>query len=125
MYLALHQPQHFFHLRTADLCVANCGLNGRCAARSHMPKVIGDLFKGPSCRTRAVGKIMPQVMEGQVRDKFPLLMGSPLLQGPKPVVNAILSKARAPLRGEYVGTGRIASAMLEIDCTGLAQLFVH
>jgi hypothetical protein len=72
-------------------------MNGWRAFHGHMTKVISNFFQAPSSLTSAVSKIMAEIMEAYICNKFPLLMIGLLLEGAKPVVNAVLSQPLIPL----------------------------
>lgn len=53
---------------------------------------------------------MPQIMEGEIMNVFPLLLRGASLEGAEPVVNAFFRQPLAALRREDVDAFRIASA---------------
>src|SRR5712692_5335673 len=90
--LSFHQSQLFFHLCAADLCIPHSGLNGGGAFHRDMPEIVGDLFKGPSRLTGAMGKIVTQIMKAQGSDQLPFFLVCLLLEHTKPGVNTVLGE---------------------------------
>jgi hypothetical protein len=88
--LPLQEFQLVFHMRPTHLGIAHRRLDRGGSFHRDMPKVIGKLFKRPSCITSTMREIMPQVMEAEIGDEFPLFMIGLSFEGTKPVVDAVL-----------------------------------
>ena len=65
---------------------------------------------------------MPQVMEGEIVNQFPLALGGTSLERPEPVMNPLFRQALAALRRKDVGPISI-STRFEILVERLAKYF--
>jgi hypothetical protein len=61
-------------------------------------------------------EVVPEVMEGEIMDVYPLVFCRPRFQRTEPLVNALFSQAIAPLRGKDVGS---------ISFTTCSQIFIE
>jgi hypothetical protein len=89
--------QFLFHLLPAYLSIAYRGLNGRCPFLRDVPKIVRHFFKRPACLACPVGEVVPQVMEGEIVNQFPLALGGTNLERPEPVVDPFLGQALTTL----------------------------
>ena len=100
--LPLKSFEFFLDLFATDLCVAHGGLDGGRPFLGGMSEVIGDLFDRPPGIPRPVGKVVAEVVEGDVGDQVPLVFGSLPLHCSEPMVNTELRETQGPLGGERV-----------------------
>lgn len=89
--------QFLFHLLPTDLRIAHRGLNGRCPLLRDVSKVVSHFFERPACFTRPMGEVMPQVMEGEIVNQFPLVLGGTSLERPELVMDPFLGQALTAL----------------------------
>lgn len=101
-YLSSYIFQFLFHLIPAYLSIVYSGLYGRRSFLCDVPKVIGHFFERPASLSCSMSEVMSQVMEGEIVNEFPLILGAICLQRPEPVMNPFLGQALAPLRGKEV-----------------------
>src|SRR6266487_6996173 len=106
------------HVCAADLGVASRGLDGRSAFHGDMAKIVGNLFQCPSCLSRSMGEIVPQIMKREVSNRFPLLRVGLAFQRPEPVMNARLGQLRVTLRSKNIWTFGITSTKAKIVIEG-------
>ena len=91
--LTPYMPQFLFHLLPAYLGIAYRGLYSRRSLLGDVSKVISNFFERPTSLSCSMGKIMPQIMEGEMVNQFSLALGSTSLEHPEPVVDPFLVKA--------------------------------
>ena len=58
-----------------------------------------------------MGEVMPEVMEGEIVNQFPLALVGMGLECPEPVVNPVLTQSLATLRREDIGSVSICLAL--------------
>jgi carboxylesterase type B len=120
MPLAFQQFKLFFHLGATHLRIAYRGPDRWGSFPGDMSQIIRKLFQGPAGLTRAMRKIVAQIMKREVSDQLPLLVVGLTFEATEPLVNPIFSEPRAPLGGKDVGIGALTSAMLEVVIQGTA-----
>ena len=125
MRLSTQEPQLLPHLGPADLGIADGRLNRGSALLCDMPQIVRNLFQGPACVPRAMGKIMAQIVKGHIPNQRPFVSGGLLLEGAKPLVDAIFGEMWAALRGKGIRTALITPTMLEIEIEGAARLILR
>jgi hypothetical protein len=86
-----------------------------------MSKIVGDLFQGPSCFSRTMGEIVPQIMKREVSNQFPLLLVRLAFQCPEPVMDASFGELGLTLRREDIGAALIAPAVPKIVIEGASR----
>jgi hypothetical protein len=112
--LAFEEFQLVFDMRSTHLGIPDRRLDGRGSFHRDMPKVISNLLKRPSCLTSTMREIMPQVMEAEIGDEFPLFVIGLSFEGTKPVVDPIFGEVCASLRSKDVLTLLLTSTMLNV-----------
>src|SRR5260370_38325753 len=80
-------------------------------------------FQRPPCLSCPEGEVMPQVMEGEILDQFPLALGGLSLERAEPIVDPFFRQTLAALRHKYIGPFCVASG-LQVLIERLAG-FVH
>jgi len=71
----LEQLQLVFDLPTTYLGVPNGGLNGWGTMFSRMPQIVGNFLQTPTRLSRPMGKIVAQIVEGNVFNELPFALG--------------------------------------------------
>src|SRR5438270_2114844 len=104
------------------------GLSREYGALKSSRAILGDISEivgyfsqrppGPSC---PVGKVVPQVIEGEILDRFPLVPGTLHLERAEPVVDPFFRQTLAALRGKHEGPCCVASG-LQVRIERLASL---
>jgi hypothetical protein len=112
--LALQEFQLFFHMCSTHPGIPHRRLDRKGSFHCDMPRVLSELFKRPSCITSTMREIMPQVMEAEIGDEFPLFMIGLSFEDTKPVVNAVFCEVSASLRSKDVRTLLLTSTMLNV-----------
>src|SRR5260370_42275143 len=87
------------------------------------PKIARHFFQRPPCLSCPEGEVMPQVMEGEILDQFPLALGGLSLERAEPIVDPFFRQTLAALRHKYIGPFCVASG-LQVLIKRLAG-FVH
>src|SRR5260370_30101113 len=100
------------------------------------PKIARHFFQRPPCLSCPEGEVMPQVMEGEILDQFPLALGGLSLERAEPIVDPFFRQTLAALRHKYIGPFCVASGLQvlierlacfvhQIDITPLAPLIAY
>lgn len=120
--LASEGGQFLLDFLARDLGVAHRGLDRRGALVGSVTQIVGDLLDGPVRLPRAVGEVVPEVVEVDIGNQLPLVFGGLRAQLSEPVVDARLGKPGNTLGGEDVGAFGVPASVMQIIVQRPARL---
>ena len=96
-YLSFDVVELVFELLPSDLRRGNGALESRRPLLSDLPQIVGHFFQPPACLSRPVGEVVPQVIESEVSNHFPLVVDGLGFERAEPVVDPLFGQALAAL----------------------------
>ena len=110
-HLSLNTVEIMFDLFADFLSRAFCGLQSSHSLSSDIPKIVHHFFWCPPCLSGPRGKVVPQVMEGDILDHFRLVFRTLSFKRAEPIVDPFLRQSLPALRREHIGSCCVAGRL--------------